>query len=120
MDLVSDGARLAVAAHLGAAEPIERSLAGIGCTVVLTDRHLVLIRDGATFRRRTGVRSWPLDGALAVRLTPVRHGAQRLLISGCAESASVFLPGLQVTEARKLAAEVQRRCALVSHPVPHT
>jgi hypothetical protein len=118
MDSLSESTQQAVNEHLGMAECVERSVAGIGCTIALTERYLILIRDGAAFRRRTGVRSWPLNADLAVRLTPVRHGAQRLLINGCAAPTSVFLAGVHVNEARKLAAEVQRRCALASRLVP--
>ena len=40
-------------------EAVVAALPSIGSALVLTDRRLIIIRDGRSFRPRTGVRDWP-------------------------------------------------------------
>jgi hypothetical protein len=105
---LSDAARAALVQRLEPGERVERILTAVGCTLVLTQRRLVLVRDGAMFRRRTGVQSWPLDDGLDLQLTPVRRGTGRLLIQRAGKSTSVFLPETQMDDARMLVARGRR------------
>jgi hypothetical protein len=111
MDGLSDAARAALVQHLEPGERVERILTAVGCTLIMTQRRLVLVRDGATFRRRTGVQSWPLDDRLDLQLTPVRRGTGRLLIQRAGKSTSVFLPENHMDEARMLIARGRRGAA---------
>jgi hypothetical protein len=108
MDGLSEAARAALVQRLEPGERVERIVTAVGCTLVLTQRRLVLVRDGATFRRRTGVQSWPLDDRLDLQLTRVRHGTGRLLIQRAGKSTSVFLPETQMDDARMLVAKGRR------------
>jgi hypothetical protein len=111
MDGLSDAARGALVQHLEPGERVERILTAVGCTLIMTQRRLVLVRDGATFRRRTGVQSWPLDDRLDLQLTPVRRGTGRLLIQRAGKSTSVFLPETHMDDARMLIARGRRGAA---------
>lgn len=112
MDALSVAARTALDQSLEAGERIGRTLSAVGCALVLTDRRLVLVRDGAAFRRRTGVQSGPLDERLTLHLAPVRRGSGRLLIEHAGASTSVFLPAAQMNGARKLVAQGRRGSTL--------
>mgnify|MGYP001793302657 CR=1 FL=1 len=50
----------------------------VAARLVLTDRRLLLVREGFAFRPRSGIRSWPLDPVLTLRLEPgrlvIEHG----------------------------------------------
>jgi hypothetical protein len=48
-------------------EAITHIVPAIGCTIALTERRLIIVRDGAAFRPKTGVRRWNLDEDLTVR-----------------------------------------------------
>ena len=71
MDALTEDTRIALQPVLEPREVVAGVLPAIGCQLVLTDRHLVLIRDGRAFRPRSGVQVWPLDRSLSVRTTPV-------------------------------------------------
>ncbi len=88
---------------------VERVSPAVGCTLVMTDRRLFVIRDGARFRPRSGVRSWPLQRDLTLRLARVRHDTSRLVIQCAGRSASVFLTGAQMDAAQDLIAEIRHR-----------
>lgn len=109
MDIQSEAARTALASVLEPSERMMRVVAAVGCTLVLTDRHLVLVRDGFSYRPRTGVQSWPLDRGLNLRLAQVRHNTGRLVIERAEQSASVFLTAASMGEARALVAETRQR-----------
>ena len=109
MDPLAEATRTALDLVLDPAERVERVMVAVGCTLVLTDRQLVLVRDGAEHRPRSGVRSWPLDRELSLRLASGRQGAGRLVIERAGLSASAFLTVAQVAEAHTLIAETRRR-----------
>ena len=94
---------------LDATERVQRVVAAVGCSLVLTDRRLAVVREGASYRPRTGVRSWALDRSLVLRLAPARRETARLVIERTGRSASVFLTGEHVDEARTLIAEIRSR-----------
>jgi hypothetical protein len=77
--------------------------------LVLTDRRLLVIRDGAKFRPRSGVRWWSLHRDLTLRLARVRHDTSRLVIQRDGRPASVFLTGSQVGDAQAMIAEIRHR-----------
>jgi hypothetical protein len=81
----------------------------VGCSLVLTDRRLLLVRDGAHFRPKSGVQAWPVDPKLTVRLEAARRGTSRLRIERADASASVFITEPQIESLSSLVAEVRRR-----------
>jgi hypothetical protein len=77
--------------------------------LVLTDRRLFLLRQGATHRPRTGVVSWPIDRALWLRFGPPKGGARRLAIEREGVTASVFVGDGSFPEVAALVGEVRAR-----------
>ena len=104
-----DDTRAALELVLDPSELVDRTAAAVGCTLVLTDRRLMLIRDGAKFRPKTGVRSWPLDRGLSLRLAKAGNDRGRLVIQYGGRSASVFLTAAQLEGAQALLAETRQR-----------
>jgi hypothetical protein len=104
-----DDARAALASALGDSERMEQAVDAVGCTLVLTDRRLLVVRDGASFRPRSGVRSWPLDRGLTLRLGQVRGDTSRLVIDHAGRSASVFLTAAQIDDGEDLIATIRKR-----------
>lgn len=109
MEPLSDATRTALAPVLGPTEHVTRAAAAVGCTLVLTDRQLHLVRDGVNFRPRTGVRSWELDRSLSVRMAPARGSSGRLIVERAGRSVSVFLTAAHALEIEELLAEIRRR-----------
>jgi hypothetical protein len=79
-------------ATLAPTERLTHGVPAVGCTVALTTRRLLVIRDGSAFRPKSGVREWPLDVALDVTPRLVRHGSGSLVIRLGRDVTSVFVP----------------------------
>ncbi len=62
-------------------ELVESSAKAVGCTLVLTDRRLLVVRERASQRPRFGIVGWPLDQELVIRLTPAYHATRQLVLS---------------------------------------
>jgi len=90
-------------------ESVIAALPSLGSALVLSDRRLIIIRDGRTFRPRTGVRSWPLDPTLKVELGPLRNGAGSLLIDRERRAISFFVSERDWQDAIWIVDEAQRR-----------
>jgi hypothetical protein len=106
---LSDETRTALSTVLGPTEYVMRAAPAVGCTLVVTDLHLHLVRDGATFRPRTGIQTWVLDRSLTVRMTPVRQSSGRLIIGAPGHNGSVFITAGQAPEIEALLAEIRSR-----------
>jgi hypothetical protein len=90
-------------------ESVDLAAVGVGCTLVLTNRHLLLVRDGAYFRPRSGVQTWALDRGTRLRLTPARRTTSRLVSTDGKRSTSVFVTIDQQPTVAELVAAVRRR-----------
>jgi hypothetical protein len=106
---LSDDARAALDPVLDSRERVIATAVAVGCTLVLTDRNLLLVRDGASFRPRSGVQSWAVASSTHVRLTPTHRETARLLIGGAGRSASVFVTTEQHGDVSELVAAYRRR-----------
>jgi hypothetical protein len=102
-------ARAALATALEPSERIELTAAAVGCVLVMTDRRLMVVRDGASYRPKSGIQSWPLDRGITLRLSPMRRGQSQLLVDLAGRSGSVFVTAEQLADAQALIAEVRRR-----------
>lgn len=49
-------------------EGVEQIALAVGCCLVLTERRLLLVREGADHRPKTGIGSWPTDERLRLHL----------------------------------------------------
>jgi hypothetical protein len=81
----------ALRSALQADETVTHLVPAIGCTLVLTSRRLLIVRDGSSFRPRTGVRQWEVGPGLAVRPGLVRQGIGSLMIRSDRDITSVFV-----------------------------
>ncbi len=106
---LSEAAVAAITEILEPSESVALVAPAVGCTVVLTERRLAVVRDGANFRPKSGVRSFGLDGGLALRIGPARR---RVIIDSDGHTINVFVRSEQLGQAELLVAEVRRRIYL--------
>ena len=78
----------------------------VGSVIVLTKMRVAVVRDGASYRPKTGVRSFALDHDLAIRIGPARH---RVIIEAAGKIITVFLRAEQLEQAEALVAEARQR-----------
>ena len=104
-----DELRIALDRALEPAEEVELTARAVGCTLVLTDRRLLLVREGANYRPASGIRSWPLDRDLVLRLGRAHRQTHRVTIERAAETASVFLSSEQLPDAKSLIDRARHR-----------
>ncbi|OGO55929.1 MAG: hypothetical protein A2Z32_09005 [Chloroflexi bacterium RBG_16_69_14] len=109
MNPLSDAALTALGPVLDPAERVAMVAPAVGCTLVLTDRQLLLVRDGVGYRPRSGVQSWIVDRSVSMRLGPVRRTTGQLTIKGQGHTASVFLTQAHIPDVDALVAEVRSR-----------
>jgi hypothetical protein len=102
----SEEARTSVAAILEPSERIEHLALAVGCTLVLTDRRVVLVRDALRRRPTTGIRSFRLDRETVLRMGP-DHRTVVLRYRGA--SASAFVRPEQLGQVVALVAGARRR-----------
>ena len=99
-------AREAIEAVLDPAESVELVATAVGSSLVLTQRRLFVVRDGASFRPRTGVRPFEIDDGLKIRIGPARR---RVIIESAAGTINLFVRSEQLAQAEGFVAEVRRR-----------
>jgi hypothetical protein len=104
-----DELRLALERALEPAEEVELTARAVGCTLVLTDRRLLLVREGASYRPSSGIRAWPLDRELLLRLGRAHRQTHRLVIERAPDTASVFLSSEQLPDAKALIDRARQR-----------
>jgi hypothetical protein len=90
-------------------EEITHAVPAIGCTIALTERRLIIVRDGAAFRPKSGVRRWNLDEDLTVRTGFLRHGTGSIVVQWDRNATSVFVQADHWDEALKLGAAARNR-----------
>ena len=100
MDDLPDAVAEALNPALEPDEQVEMTLQAVGCTLVLTDRQLIMVRQGANFRPRTGVTSWRRD-AVRTHLDVDKQDRLRLVIDS-RPKLSAFIPLSQANAARAL------------------
>ena len=96
----------AIDAVLDPGESVEVVAAAVGSSLVLTQRRLIVVRDGAKFRPKSGVRSFDLDLGLSIRVGPARR---RVIITSDCGTINVFVRSEQLAQAEAFVAEVRRR-----------
>jgi len=105
-DALPQAAREAIAAVLDPAESVEFVAPAVGSSLVLTQRRLIVVRDGASFRPKTGVRPFELGAGLSIRIGPARR---RVIIESAAGTINLFVRSEQLAQAESFVAEVRRR-----------
>jgi hypothetical protein len=106
MHELSEPARVALERALDADERIDLVAPAVGSELVLTDRRLLVVRQGAEFRPRTGIRSFILDRELEVRIAPT---AKQVIIESAGRTSTVFIRLEQQPAVEALLAGARRR-----------
>ena len=105
-DDLPEAAREALEAVLEPAESVEFVAPGVGSSLVLTQNRLMVVRDGASFRPKTGVRVFELASGIALRIGPARR---RVIIESGGKTINLFVRSEQLAQAEAFVAEVRRR-----------
>ncbi len=61
-------------------ESVVARLPGFGASLFVTTHRLIIVRDRAGFRPRSGIRSWPLDAIVGATLLPPSRGQARIVV----------------------------------------
>jgi hypothetical protein len=61
-------------------EPVVDEVAGLGATLLLTETRVIVVRQGAHFRPRNGVRAWPFGAFRDIQVESPRHGSGRVIL----------------------------------------
>jgi hypothetical protein len=101
-----DAAREAIAAVLGPEEAVELVAPAVGSSLVLTQHRLLIVRDGASFRPKSGVRAFELASGVAIRIGPARR---RVIVEAGGTTINVFVRSEQLARAEAFVAEARRR-----------
>jgi hypothetical protein len=97
-------------------ESVTHVVPAIGCALVLTNRRLLIVRDGSSFRPRTGVRQWDVAPGLVVRSGLVRQGIGSIVIRWQRDLTSVFIRVEQWHAALDLVGAVRGRVRVARKP----
>jgi hypothetical protein len=103
------GAAGQLRAALATGEHVTHIVPAIGCVLALTDRRLLVLREGSAFRPKTGVRDWELADRPVVRSGLVRQGTGSLVIQSNRDVTSVFVRGANWEDALALVGAVRGR-----------
>jgi hypothetical protein len=109
MDLESS-----ILAMAGLGKDVLDHVSGVGATLVITRTHAVVIRDGAHFRPRSGVRAWAYDAVGDVQLSVPRHGNGRMILRTGPypwQAVSLFVDAQQWPAAERVAGQIRVNAA---------
>jgi hypothetical protein len=107
------GAAGQLRAALAAGERITHVVPAIGCVLALTDRRLLVLREGSAFRPKTGVREWALVSRPTVRPGLVRQGTGSIVIQSDRDVTSVFVRGAHWNDALSLIGALRGRVRIL-------
>lgn len=102
----------ATASWLDAEETVLATLKGVGASLELTERRIVIVRDGSDFRPRSGVRSWQYASILDVSLSQPRRGQARIVIRtghNPWDAVSMFFSSTLLADAERVVSEIRNR-----------
>jgi hypothetical protein len=106
MHELSQSARASLEDALDPAERVEVVAPAVGSSLVLTDRRLIVLREGASWRPSSGIRSFAIDRALQVRIAPT---SKQVIVQSAGVTVTLFVRSEQLAQAEALLAEVRRR-----------
>ena len=107
----SDYAFLAMAAS---GEPVLDHVDGLGAALVITATRVIVVRQGAHFRPRNGVREWPHPGIRDVHVVQPRNGNGRIVLRTGPypwQAVSLFVAAREWPAAERVVAQIRARVA---------
>jgi hypothetical protein len=106
MEPLSEATQAMLDEALDPAERVEDVVRAVGSALVLTDRRLMVIREGGRHRPVSGVRSFALGGDLNVRIGPQR---KRVIIDTAEGTINLFIRSHHLRSTEAFVAKVQTR-----------
>jgi hypothetical protein len=106
MHELPEPARGALERALDEDERVDLFASAVGSGLVLTDRRLLVVREGAEFRPRSRIQSFALDRDLEVRIAPTM---KQVTVGSAGRAIVVFIRGEQLADVEALVAELRRR-----------
>ena len=103
---LSEPARVVLERALDADERVDILAPVVGSFLVLTDRRLIIVREGADYRPKTGIRSFALDRNLEVRIAPT---IKQVTVASAGHPIALFIRNEQLAGIEALLAELRRR-----------
>jgi hypothetical protein len=95
-------------------EPVVDEVAGLGASLLLTATRVVVVRQGAHFRPRNGVRAWPFGAFRDVQVESPRHGSGRVILRVGRyswQAISVFIAAADWAAAERVVLSIRGRVA---------
>jgi hypothetical protein len=95
-------------ANLG--EDVLDRVEGLGSTLIITPTRVVLVRQGAQYRPRSGVRSWPYSALRDVQVMHPRHGNGRVVVRLGPypwQAVNLFVDTMQWTAAERVVGKIR-------------
>ena len=95
-------------------EPVVDEVAGLGATLLLTPTRVVVVRQGAHFRPRNGVRAWPFGAFRDIQVESPRHGSGRVILRVGRyswQAISVFIAAADWAAAERVVLSIRGRVA---------
>lgn len=108
----SDASEIDALDWLEANEVVVAVLSGAGASLVATDRRVVIVREGAEFRPRNGVRSWTYDRIVDVSLSPPMRGQAVIVIRTGRypwQAVTMFFDSRLRPDAERVIGEIRKR-----------
>ena len=115
---LSDADRAALA-RSAAPEQLLDHVAGIGATLILTETRVIVVRQGAHFRPRSGVRAWPLRSIREIQLVASRRGSGSIVIRTGPypwQAVNVFIGAQDSADAERIVAQIRSRSGRAHRP----
>jgi hypothetical protein len=93
---------LSLGAVLEPGEGVLGALTSLAGTLVLTDRRVLILREGRSYRPQSGIRSWAISSALDLRYGAPRGGMGRLMVGSGKHAVSFFVKERDWEEALRI------------------
>jgi hypothetical protein len=106
-----DGASSVWAAAAGD-EAVVDIVEGLGASLVVTRTRVIVVRQGAHFRPRSGIRAWPYAALRDVQLAPPRNGDGRIVLRTGPypwHAVNLFVSGHQWAAVERVVAQIRAR-----------
>jgi hypothetical protein len=100
----------ATLARIGPDEQIVDHVFGVGAVLIVTRLMVIVIREGAQFRPRSGVRSWSFGTLHDVQISPPKHGSGRVVIRVGGfpwQSVSLFISAAEWAAAERVVGKIR-------------
>jgi hypothetical protein len=97
-----------------AGETVLEQVRGLGATLMVTTSRVIVIRQGAHFRPRSGIREWPLETLRDVQLAPPKHGNGRVVLRTGPypwQAVSLFVSAQEWRAAERAVGQIRIRLA---------